>query len=178
MAFAHDAEVSLQMAAALVNALAEPDTLRNRADLDDFVDTWQFTGRRDRDEAELDEVRALARRLHALWRAPEDELVAGVNDLLREAGALPQVVRHDHWGWHLHATNPDRPLAERIAVEAAMAFVDVLRSDETNRLRTCAADGCEGVLIDLSRNRSRRFCSAACGNRVAAAAYRARRAGD
>jgi predicted RNA-binding Zn ribbon-like protein len=29
-------------------------------------------------------------------------------------------------------------------------------------------------VLDLSRNRSRRYCSAACGDRIAVAAYRAR----
>jgi predicted RNA-binding Zn ribbon-like protein len=32
------------------------------------------------------------------------------------------------------------------------------------------------VVLDLSRNRSKRFCSVACGNRNAVAAYRARQA--
>jgi predicted RNA-binding Zn ribbon-like protein len=56
-----------------------------------------------------------------------------------------------------------------------MAFVDVIRTDELDRLRICAADDCEDVLVDLSKNRSRRFCEAGCGNRVAVAAYRARK---
>jgi predicted RNA-binding Zn ribbon-like protein len=62
-----------------------------------------------------------------------------------------------------------------MAVEAAMALVDVIRSDETDRLRTCAADDCDDVLIDLSKNRSKRFCGVTCGNRANMAAYRARR---
>jgi predicted RNA-binding Zn ribbon-like protein len=37
------------------------------------------------------------------------------------------------------------------------------------------ADGtCEALVLDLSRNRSKRFCSTTCGNRNAVAAYRAR----
>jgi predicted RNA-binding Zn ribbon-like protein len=40
----------------------------------------------------------------------------------------------------------------------------------------CADDDCEGLVLDLSRNRSKRFCSLACGNRNAVAAYRARQA--
>jgi predicted RNA-binding Zn ribbon-like protein len=108
--------------------------------------------------------------------ADEDTMVVEVNRLLRECHALPQLVRHDEWDWHLHATRDDQPLADRMAVEAAMALVDVVRSDETERLAVCAADDCDNVLIDLSRNRSRRYCDAGCTNRMAAAAYRARRA--
>lgn len=63
-----------------------------------------------------------------------------------------------------------------MAVEAAMALADVLRADELQRLRVCEADDCQDVHVDLSRNRSRRFCSTTCGNRVAAAAYRERQA--
>ena len=37
--------------------------------------------------------------------------------------AVPQLVRHDGWDYHLHAVDPATPLAERIAVETAMAMV-------------------------------------------------------
>ena len=55
-----------------------------------------------------------------------------------------------------------------------MAMIDVIRPDEMSRLAVCADDTCEGVVLDLSRNRSRRFCSTTCGNRNAVAVYRAR----
>jgi len=31
-----------------------------------------------------------------------------VNSLLRDANALPQLVRHGNWGCHLHAIRPGR----------------------------------------------------------------------
>jgi predicted RNA-binding Zn ribbon-like protein len=83
-------------------------------------------------------------------------------------------VKHDEWDYHLHATPRDAELATRMAVEAAMAFVDVVRADELARLRVCAADDCSDVFVDLSKNRSRRFCDGGCGNRSNVAAYRAR----
>lgn len=175
MLFTHDTEVALAAAAALINTATDDDSLRTLADLEAFVQEWGFTGSRRADEEELAQVRALRPQLRQIWSAPVDEAVAGVNDLLRKAEALPQLVRHDEWDWHLHATSPEQPLATRMAVEAAMALVDVIRAWETSRLALCAADDCGGVLIDLSRNRSRRYCDAGCGNRVAAAAYRARR---
>ena len=58
-----------------------------------------------------------------------------------------------------------------------MALVDVIRADELDRLRVCAADDCEDVVVDLSKNRSKRFCDGGCGNRANVAAYRARKAG-
>ena len=98
-----------------------------------------------------------------------------VNELLRDARALPQLLKHDHWGYHLHATPLEAPLADRMAVEAGMAMIDVIRMGELSRLRLCAGQGCERVVVDLSKNRSRRFCEAGCGNRANVAAYRARR---
>jgi predicted RNA-binding Zn ribbon-like protein len=106
----------------------------------------------------------------------ERRVVEIVNALLREAGALPQLVKHDEWDYHLHATPPDAPLATRMAVEAAMALVDVVRTNELSRLQICDYPGCDNVVVDLSKNRSKRFCDAGCGNKAAVAAYRARKA--
>ena len=178
MLFAHDTEVALAAASALVNtAQPDRDELADLAALDAFVAAQGWTGSRTNTSAELAAVRALRPRLRRLWQVDPPVAVQLVNRLLRECRALPQLVDHDGFGWHVHATPSDAPLADRMAVEAAMAFVDVLRSGEWDRLRVCAADDCADVLVDLSKNRSRRFCGVACSNRVNVAAYRARRAG-
>lgn len=175
--FAHDTEMSLSALAALVNTgRGRTEGLAAMADLDAYATTWRWTGSRVRDDAELVAVRALRGRLEQLWTLDEDGAVLLVNDLLREANALPQLVRHDGWDYHMHATSPEAPLAERMAVEAAMAMVDVIRSKELDRLRVCAADDCSDVMVDLSKNRSRRFCDTTCANRTNVAAFRARRA--
>lgn len=175
MLFAHDTEVALAAASALVNTQDEGG-LDDLAGLDRFVAEWGWTGSRRRTTAELDAVRALRPRLRRIWHEDEDGAAEIVNRLLREASALPQLVMHDEWAYHLHATSSDAPLADRMAVEAAMAFVDVIRTGELDRLRVCAAADCDDVLVDLSKNRSRRFCANGCGNRANVAAYRARRA--
>ena len=178
MLFAHDTEVALAAAATLVNTgRGGAELLPDLAALDRLVAAQQWTGTRAHDQAELDAVRRLRPRLERLWEMPEDDAAALVNSLLRESSALPQLVKHDNWDYHLHATPPDAPLADRMAVEAAMAFTDVIRSGQLGRLRVCAADHCEGVHVDLSKNRSRRFCSVACANRTNVAAYRVRQAG-
>jgi predicted RNA-binding Zn ribbon-like protein len=175
MLFAHDTEVALAAAAALVNTGRQSEEeLPDVAALDAFVAQWQWPGDRTHDEAELEAVRALRLRLARLWYVGEDEAVAILNGMLREARALPQLVRHDGWGYHLHATSPHAPLADRMAVEAAMAFSDVITLKALDRLRVCAAQDCQDVIVDLSRNSSRRFCDIACGNRTNVAAYRAR----
>jgi predicted RNA-binding Zn ribbon-like protein len=175
--FAHDTEFALAAAAALVNTGGdETDELADTAALDAFAAAWRITGDRTHDAAELDAVRRLRPRLARLWDADEDEAADQVNAMLREASALPQLVRHDDWDYHVHATPPEAPLADRLAVEAAMAFVDLIRARQLGRLRRCAANGCASVLVDLSKNQSRRFCSTTCANRTNVAAYRARRA--
>lgn len=175
MVFAHDTEVALLSAAALINTAETPDSLSTMADLDAFVLDQQFTGSRTRTPAELSEVRAMRGQLRAIWVADEDTAVRLVNELLAKAKALPQLVKHDQWDWHLHATTPQDPLARRMGVEAAMGLVDVLRSKELDRLRVCAAEDCQAVLVDLSKNRSRLYCDTGnCANRAHVAAYRRR----
>ena len=177
MLFAHDTEAALAGAADLVNtAHAAEDPLRDPAGLDAFVRAWGWTGTRTGDAAELAAVRALRPRLERVWRTDEDTAVDIVNGLLRDADALPQLVKHDGWAYHLHATPDDAPLAVRMAVEAAMALSDVIRAGELRRLGTCAATGCANVMVDLSKNRTRRFCDTGCANRTNVAAYRARQA--
>ena len=176
MLFTHDTEVVLACTSALVNTdSTDGDVLTDTAQLDRFVVEWGYTGSRTCDDAELRAVRRLRTRLRAAWGMDVDELAAMANDLLRQARALPQLVKHDDWGYHIHAIDPAQPLATRIAVEFAMAMVDVIRSGETARLQVCASSDCDDVLVDLSRNRSKRFCSVSCGNRENVAAYRARR---
>ena len=76
---------------------------------------------------------------------------------------------------NLHVTEPAAPLAHRIGAQSGFAFADLIRLRETERLRVCDAADCDAVLIDLSRNRSRRYCDTGnCGNRQHVAAYRAR----
>lgn len=188
MVFAHDTERALEAAAGLVNTLGEvdprADELTTLDQLGAFVERWRWTGAHARDEEELAQVRALRPRLRTLWALVEagatdheDEVVALVNALLAENRALPQLIRHEDFPYHLHATPQEAPLAVRMAVEAAMAMVDVVRQGELDRLRICAADDCRDVLVDLSKNRSRRFCDSACANRTHVSAFRARRAG-
>lgn len=168
--------MSLLAAVTLVNTEDDSDAMDTIEGLDAFYEQFEYTGRRDADRAELDAVRALRPVLRELLTSDRDRSVELVNGLLADAGALPRLVRHDHWDWHLHAVDSDAPVATRIAVETAMAMIDLIRADELSRLGRCSDDTCEGIVLDLSRNRSKRFCSTTCGNRNAVAAYRARQA--
>ncbi|GAA2743187.1 CGNR zinc finger domain-containing protein [Terrabacter aerolatus] len=183
MLFTHDTDLALTAAAALVNTMPgsvpgddAPDRLTTVAELEDLYRDQGWTGRFDRDAAELEAVRALRPRLRGFWEHDEAAVVGLVNELLTEARALPQLVDHDGIGWHVHATPAGAPLPRRMAVEAAIAVVDVVRTGELARLRVCEAADCDDVVVDLSRNRSRRFCEGGCAARAHTAAYRARRA--
>lgn len=159
----------------LVNSAEAPDTMTEIAQLDEFFVRHAYTGVRTGDVAELAAVRAQRAPLRALLTSDRDTAVRLVNETLAAHRATPQLVRHDGFDYHIHAVSPDAPLHVRIAVETAMAMVDLIRSDELSRLSLCADSACAGIVLDLSRNRSRRYCSTACGNRNAVAAYRARR---
>lgn len=174
MLFAHDTEASLLAAVALVNSAGEPDGLTTLTELDAFFRANGYSNWSRRTRADLDQIRALRPRVRELLTADRTTAVGITNRWLAEAHAVPQLVRHDDMDWHIHAIAADQPLADQIVVETAMAMVDVIRNDELSRLSVCADDTCDGLVLDLSRNRSRRFCSTACGNRNAVAAYRAR----
>ena len=174
MLFAYDTAASLRAAVDLVNSGEDPDTLTEVAHLETWYAEHGYTGRHDADEAELAALRALRPVLRELLTADRDRAVALVNAMLAEARAVPRLVRHDGLDWHIHAVPADAPLDRRVVVESAMAMVDVIRADELSRLSVCADDRCGGLVLDLSRNRSRRFCSTTCANRNAVAAYRAR----
>lgn len=179
MVFAPDTVANLSAAAELVNTARRRDGHDAMATIDDVADfytRWSYTTRHDGDAAELAAVRAARDRIGAFWDLDRDGAPALLNALLAEGGAVPTLVRHGDIDWHVHGTAPDAPFGTVILVETAMAIIDVVRGDEYDRLSLCEADDCDAVLIDVSRNRSRRFCDVnGCGNRAHVAAYRARR---
>ncbi|MBT9607184.1 CGNR zinc finger domain-containing protein [Microbacterium sp.] len=182
MVFIRDTELVLRATVELVNTLPESDTsgvdgLVDLAHLEDFTTRHGYTGSRTHDAREVAAVRGIRGRLRDLWTVDRDGAVPLVNGMLADGRALPQLVRHDDMDWHIHASDPEEPLARRMLVEAALAFVDVIRADEYARVRTCDADDCQGVYIDFSKNGSKRYCdSGNCGNRMNVNAYRRRRA--
>jgi hypothetical protein len=176
--FAHDTVAALTLATDLVNTLRDgEDLLPDGAALDAFLDDHDASRGPD-DLAELAAIQALRPRLRAVWAAAAlpTNLAALVNGLLRDSDARPWVVDHGGgWGWHLHVTENAAPLTHRIGAQSGFAFADLIRLRETERLRVCDAADCDAVLVDLSRNRSRRYCDTGnCGNRQHVAAYRAR----
>lgn len=179
MHFAPDTEATLAFTVDLVNTRSGAtksgeDELATPAALTALLREHRYSGRFDRDEVELAEVRQTRERFRSIWQLDRDDAATEANAMLADARALPFLTRHDDFDWHLHATEADAPLAERIRVEVALALVDVIRTNELGRMRACAAEDCSGVLVDLSRNGSKRFCSVRCGNRMNMIAFRER----
>ncbi len=183
MHFSHDTELTLRAACVLINTeRVDGERLGDMDALDDYLDGFGWTGRRDGDGAELESVHRLRTRLGMIWsHAGDEERVVGqVNALLSDTRAAPWLTRHAEMPeWHLHLASIHDPLWQRMGAEMAMALADLIRAGELRRLKSCAAPDCEAVLVDLSKNRSRIFCDTGnCGNRQHVAAYRQRQARD
>lgn len=179
MKFAHDTEPSLIMAADLVNTDHDgEDALTTAVALKEYLRRHDFTGWSSAEAKDVAPVHELRAALARVWAAGHaDEVAELVNAMLAATPQQPRLTRHGDWDWHLHFTPDDAPLPVRMRAEFAMALVDLVRSGNVERLKTCAADDCDRVLVDLSKNRSRRFCAEGnCGNRTHVAAYRERRA--
>jgi predicted RNA-binding Zn ribbon-like protein len=57
-------------------------------------------------------------------------------------------------------------VARRILWTVARSAAELLTSDHLGAVRVCAGSGCGWLFLDLSRNRSRRWCAMSdCGNR-------------
>lgn len=179
--FGHDAEDALMTAVELMNTApvaGGDDTLRDLAALVDLVERCEVSGLGrlvDRDLVQVRELRARLLAIVAVVDQPDD--AAGlVNEIVAGARATPRLSDHDGRRWHVHYFALDSTLAEHLAADCGMALARVISDGELDRLRRCAADDCDHVLVDLSRNRSKRYCdSRRCGNRLHVAAYRERR---
>jgi predicted RNA-binding Zn ribbon-like protein len=125
-------------------------------------------------------TRALALReeIHAVFAAlaagdePPRRALAALEAAHRDAlarAALVPTRGHLDWAFADDGADLDRP-----ARHAALAAVDLLRSERVARLKQCA--NCRWLFLDASRNASRRWCSMAhCGTGAKVAATRERR---
>lgn len=139
------------------------------------------------DEAEVDELRAQARREPGAAESERLAVIAlreafyealfeqGAGDLLaqahREALADADLVHDQHvWRW------ADRTLALRTPRHRlARGIVGVLARDDLDRLHQCEDERCGWVYLDTSPRRNRRWCvTKDCGDRNRSRAYYAR----
>lgn len=182
MGIDHDSVIALDDLVWLVNSdeasngeegLPAPDALAA------WVDQRRITGSRTGTADELRSIHRLRAQLRGVFDLAADGNEGGVvealNTMIAANGATPRLVRHDQLPLHLHFTPNDAPLDHRLGAEMAVALAIVVRDLGYQRLRLCAGPGCSRALVDLTKNQSRRYCDAQCGNRVHVAAYRNRR---
>ncbi|MFF1835772.1 CGNR zinc finger domain-containing protein [Streptomyces sp. NPDC058231] len=185
MLIPHDTRIALDIVVDLINTAPEPDAPEGGADdglagveaLYRFARRHHISGVGELGEKDLRAVRDVRGRFADIFAAADAATAAGlVNGLVASAGTTPQLSNHDGYDWHVHYFAPDASIADHLAADCGMALAVIVVAGEQERLRRCEAPDCRDVFVDLSRNRSRRYCSSrTCGNRLHVAAYRARR---
>ncbi|MEV6160842.1 CGNR zinc finger domain-containing protein [Streptomyces sp. NPDC052052] len=143
----------------------------------DFARRHRISGVGELHEKDLRAVQEVRARFATIFATDDAGTAASlVNALVAAAGTTPQLSNHDGYDWHVHYFAPDASLADHLAADCGMALAFIVVAGEQERLRRCEAPDCRRAFVDLSRNRSRRYCSSrTCGNRLHVAAYRARR---
>jgi len=175
----HDTECALSILVELLNTspgACGSEQLPDVAALSSFVVRQEISEIDSLTPADLDAVHALRAKLRAVFSATSTEEAAElVNAVVAAAGTTPRLTNHDQHDWHIHYFAPHAALGDHLAAELGMALAFIVMAGERERLRRCEAPDCARVFVDLSRNRSRRYCdSRTCGNRLHVAAYRAR----
>lgn len=158
----HDAA---ERAVALVNAapIDIPDVLRQGGETD-------LAGLDD----ELEPFCAVLAALRAVFAETDrDEAATRLNALLARHGAVPQLVRHEGWDWHLHVDLVDDTWTNWLASSAALALAQRLVERPGVPWGVCAADGCGRAFLDDGHGGGRRHCSTTCATRERVRRHRA-----
>jgi predicted RNA-binding Zn ribbon-like protein len=100
-----------------------------------------------------------------------------LNELLIQYPVHPQLSGHDGQPWHVHFTESGS-MSDKYAAGAAMGLAVRLAELRLDRFGVCQAAPCSGVFVDVSANRTRRYCSDRCASRANVIAYRARKRGE
>ncbi|MGP4044419.1 CGNR zinc finger domain-containing protein [Streptomyces sp. 2A115] len=180
MLITHDTRCALDAVVDLVNTAPDDDTkdgLANLAALEDFVRKHEISDVGTLSELDLSAVRKIRGRFSRIFATSDPRAAAVlINELVAGAGTTPRLTDHDGYDWHVHYFAPGASIADHLAADCGMALAFFVVAREQERLRRCEAPDCRRAFVDLSRNRSRRYCdSRTCGNRLHVAAYRARR---
>lgn len=180
MQIPHDTRRALDVVVALVNTSAEADQSDTLADVNalrGFVREYSISDVGELGARDLAGVRTVRGKFAQIFGAANSRVASVlINELVATAGTTPQLTNHDGYDWHVHYFAPGASVGDHLAADGGMALAFIVVSGEQERLRRCEAPDCRRAFVDLSRNRSRRYCdSRTCGNRLHVAAYRARR---
>lgn len=110
----------------------------------------------------------------AAGAAPPDSDLDRLNRVVAEALAHRRVVRRgDRFAWEWMW---DRAPLEGVLWPLAQSAAELLTSEELGRVKECTSQDCNWLFLDVSRNRSRRWCEMReCGNRAKARRHYLRR---
>lgn len=106
--------------------------------------------------------------------APSPERRAELlNAQMAQVGAYPRLTDHDGEGWHLHYRDDVRSLPYVLRGVISVGTALHLTTRGMDRLGRCEAEPCRNVVVDVTRNGRRRYCSVRCANRAAVRRHRA-----
>lgn len=105
--------------------------------------------------------------------ATDRERADRLNELLAEHTEHPRLTDHAGDGWHIHYRGRRR-LGSMLAVVITVGTAMHLTGRGMDRLGRCAADDCDRVFADVSRNGRQAYCSSRCGTRAAVRRHRNR----
>jgi predicted RNA-binding Zn ribbon-like protein len=167
----------MQSAADLVNTRGHPsgnEYMGTPELAKEFLLGHDFSGVTRVSADDLAELHSVRGRLEEVFYAPDEATATGlINDLLEEYEVKPSLTDHDG-RWHLHYAPEDSPVGRRVSAAVVMGLAALIADYGFDRFGICAADNCGDVFVDMSRNKSRRFCNDVCSSRTNVAAYRAR----
>jgi len=106
-------------------------------------------------------------------RRPRPEDVAALNEQVPAAFARARLAKADG-RFVLEADAGADDLTSPLA-PVIQSAIELLTSSDVERLRSCAADTCEWLFLDTTKNRTRRWCDMkVCGNRAKVRRFRQR----
>ena len=127
-------------------------------------------------ESVLSQAVELREAIYRIFATISENARPAVEDLELLNGALGPALAHARivegqdgftWDWADNQTSLDRMLWP-----VARSAAELLASAQLGRARQCADEKCGWLFLDMSRNRSRRWCSMEdCGNRNKARSY-------
>jgi predicted RNA-binding Zn ribbon-like protein len=169
--------VGLITAVALANDLAvaepeDPEAVARSVLSVDPASLERFT--RDDLPATVDLGRRLRTICELLAVGDVDAAAQLVNELLARHSAHPHLA-HENGAWRLHHHPAAADVVPMWTAITSDALARLIGDDQHHRVGVCGAGDCERIYLDTSKNRSRRFCSTTCQNRIKAAAFRQRR---
>ena len=171
---------SLERAVAFLNTWdtlsPEPDRVADTAILGRFLrwvhDRPEVPAVGERDLAAFRRARGELRR--AFDADDEDSAVAALNAILDGRPVTVQLAREDGASRLSYRPVESEPI-NALLTESAIALLDAIRDVGWQRFGICAGSPCTCVYLDRTRNRSRRFCSDLCNDRVSQEAHRRRK---